>query len=72
MIESGKIYIDNSGKKLPAMNAGTVDGEFWCARLGDGRYYADDGTCLRLFGESNGGENLSPNDNFNISRQEGV
>ena len=71
MIKAGVKYMDQNGTELPAMHAGTVEGEFWCARLGDSRYYSADGTCLRLYGTANGGENLSPDKGRNIKAELG-
>lgn len=67
MLKIGIQYTDRSGMKLGQMNAGDVPGEFWCAKLGDFRVYAADGTCLRLSGEANGGDNSQPAPEKNIN-----
>jgi hypothetical protein len=66
MIVAGKIYQDASGTELGQMNTSHGGlGDFWCAKLGDGRYYSSQGTCLSLFGEVHA-ENPVPTPSHNI------
>jgi hypothetical protein len=67
VIEPGKQYRDTSGTLLGQMNTcnGPI-GDFWCAMLGDGRYFTKDGVCVALFGKMHHGNNVAPGPEFNI------
>lgn len=55
MLVAGKKYVDREWRDLPVMNASDGIGDFWCARLGDGRYYQSDGKCVAVFGRAHDG-----------------